>query len=137
MNCRHCQHWNPEGEQRCRLCGRKLHSTGNDTTSEWALNVVAGNLAAAPERVPVRRPAESNLSPQRSLFPDRPASKIIPFESRAMTAAAPAVAPAPSITAPPKAAPKSPSRPLSTKQGRKDSLQGEFDLLPPAPISPR
>src|SRR5437764_9751399 len=81
MNCRHCQHWNPEDEQRCRLCGRKLHETGNDTTSEWALSIVAGNLAAAPERVPVRRTPDANLSPQRRLpFADRPVSKIIPFE---------------------------------------------------------
>src|SRR5215475_3010662 len=106
MNCRHCQHWNPEDEQRCRLCGRKLHATGNDTTSEWALNVVAGNLAAAPERAPARRSAEASLPPQRSLFSDRPVSKIIPSESRATTAGA--VAPAPSATVPPDVAPKMP-----------------------------
>src|SRR5215471_2050851 len=137
MNCRHCQHWNPEDEQRCRLCGRKLKADANDTTSEWALNVVAGNLAAAPERVPVRRTAEANLSPQRSLFPDRPASKIIPFETRGMSAAAP---PAAKTATPRKVVEKQASRPPSPKPAsaaRNNSLQGEFDLLPQAPITPR
>src|SRR5438045_3524248 len=103
MNCRHCEHWNPEDEQRCRLCGRKLHETGNDTTSEWALSVVAGNLAAAPQRSAVRRTAEAPQSPQRRLFSDRPVSKIIPFESRGGAAAAAAPAPA-KIAAPRKPA---------------------------------
>src|SRR5580693_5357332 len=124
MNCRHCQHWNPEDEQRCRLCGRKLKADANDTTSEWALNVVAGNLAAAPERVPVRRTAEANLSPQRNLFPDRPTSKIIPFESRGMTGAAPAQA---KITAPRKIAEKPQVKPAPkpAPATRANSLQGE------------
>src|SRR5581483_1104927 len=132
MNCRHCQHWNPEDEQRCRLCGRKLRADANDTTSEWALNVVTGNLAAAPERAPSRRTREAHLSPERTLFPDRPASKIIPFESRGITAAT-AVAPAP------RRVPERLPKPASTRPAaaRKNSLQGEFDLLPQAPIAPR
>src|SRR5207248_5184801 len=109
MNCRHCQHWNPEDEQRCRLCGRKLHETGNDTTSEWALSVVAGNLAAAPERLPSRRPVDSGLPPQRRLFSDRPASKIIPFESRGGGVAAAAAAPAPAKIATPRKISEKPS----------------------------
>ena len=141
MNCRHCQHWNPEDEQRCRLCGRKLRETGNDTTSEWALSVVAGNLAAAPERIP-RRQAPENVapSPQRSLFSERPPSKIIPFESRGMAMSA-AAAPAPAKTVP---ARKTAERPATSKTAspkpvasRKNELQGEFELLPSAPITPK
>src|SRR5260370_39277487 len=81
MNCRHCHHWNPEDEQRCRLCGRKLRSDGNDTTSEWALNAVRGNLAAAPQPArSVREPAAASVAPQRMLFPERPISNVIPFD---------------------------------------------------------
>src|SRR5690348_10390039 len=94
MNCSHCQHWNPEDEHRCRLCGRKLTADANDTTSEWALNIVAGALAAAPERMPSRRPPETNAAAQRSLFAERPVSKIIPFQSRGTVGAAAAPAPA-------------------------------------------
>jgi uncharacterized RDD family membrane protein YckC len=120
------------------LCGRKLQSSGNDTTSEWLLTVVAGNLAAAPERIPKRRSPEAIQSPQRSLFSDRPVSKIIPFESRG-AAAAPAPAKTPAAqrklverTVAKAATPKAPPAP------NRNEMQPELDLmLPPAPITPR
>ena len=134
MNCRHCQHWNPEDEQRCRLCGRKLQSSENDTTSEWSLNVVAGNLATAPERM--RQPAHNGSETFRATADAcsriGPPSKIIPFESRGTASAAAPAAPAPAklpLTPPKptrpqaKAAPKSPAV-------RTNDLQPELDLLP-------
>jgi len=58
-----------------------LRSTGNDTTSEWALNTVRGNLAAAPQPArKVRETPAAIVAPQRTLFPDRPASNVIPFD---------------------------------------------------------
>jgi len=141
MNCRHCQHWNPEDEQRCRLCGRKLQTSENDAGSEWSLNVVAGNLAAAPERIRSRRTTEAGFGPQRTLFPDRPPSKIIPFESRG-TASAPAPAQPPAAHAKPPLTPPKPTRPQAkaapkSPAVRKNDLQPELDLLPSAPITPR
>jgi uncharacterized RDD family membrane protein YckC len=148
MNCRHCHHWNPEDEQRCRLCGRKLHATGNDTTSEWSLNAITGNLATAPERAPKRRPQEANQGPQRMLFTDRPASKIIPFESRSGGGAHASITVDPPIVAPAVRTPAAPNVPATRKPGdttqqrramaaKKNDSQAELEFLPPAPITPR
>ncbi len=90
------------------------------------MNVVAGNLAAAPERAPSRRTVETTLSPQRSLFPDRPASKIIPFDRGMGFVDTPAKAKV--------GAPRKPSeKPRPSASVRRNNLQTEFDLLPPAP----
>jgi uncharacterized RDD family membrane protein YckC len=90
-----------------------------------------------------RRTPEARFGPQRTLFPDRPPSKIIPFESHG-TAAAPAPAPSPAVQTKPPLAPAKPARPQakaaapkSPVVGRKNDLQAELDLLPPAPITPR
>jgi uncharacterized RDD family membrane protein YckC len=68
---------------------------------------------------------------QGSLFPDRPASNVIPFDSFA-----------PSPGAPPKPRPKTPS---GSKPGTKPPAhrtpraagQGKLDLLPPIPAKPK
>ena len=144
MNCRHCHHWNPEDEQRCRLCGRKLNSTGNDTTSEWALNIVTGNLATAPQ--PVRKLRDSaapvQLSPQRTLFPDRPASNVIPFDLLKPSPdpsahKAPPVRKAPPATNPPaRTQPVAATPPKATSRARNSDTQSELDFLPPS-VAPR
>jgi len=100
--------------------------------------VVAGNLAAAPARAPFRRNAETSLPPQRSLFPDRPPSKIIPFETRGSGFIADAplkatVAPARKLAE----KPANEAQAKSTPPARRSNFQTEFDLLPPAPIAPR
>ena len=131
MNCRHCQQWNPEDEDRCRVCGGNLRLTGSDT-GEWALHAVKGNLAAAPQRA--RAPQEAPGPPQRSLFAERPVSNVIPFEvlpgggartaARVEPVAAPAKPPVQRKPKPPGAA-------------RKTGVQAELDFLPPAPVAPR
>jgi len=149
MKCRHCHHWNPADEQRCRLCGSRLQSTGNDTSSEWSLNAITGNLAAAPERAPKHRQTEASQGPQRMLFSDRQAPKVIPFESLAggpRTGVRGEAKPAsPAVTAPVMTAPKPPAGPRKagdTTQSRramaarKNDTQAELDFfLPSAPVT--
>jgi uncharacterized RDD family membrane protein YckC len=149
MKCRHCQHWNPEEQERCRLCGGKLHASGNDTTSEWSFHAVAGNLAAAPERAPKRRTQEFNRAPQQELFTERPAPKVIPFESltggRLSVQVEPPAAPPSRAAAPSMVAPKAASLRKTgdtsehrrVNAGKKNDSQSELDLLPPAPVTPR
>src|SRR5579885_3206599 len=147
MNCRHCEHWNPEGEQRCRLCGRKLDPHANDSTSDWAYAAVAGNLAAAPERAPCRRPEPTNEAPQRSLFPDRPVAKAGRFEvlsggakngPRTESAAAPRIR---AVAAPARV--ETPRKPVArpaikrTISSELSDTQPELDFLPAAPMAPR
>jgi uncharacterized RDD family membrane protein YckC len=100
--------------------------------------VIAGNLAAAPEKLKQRRTAEANLPPQRSLFADRPASKIIPFETRVIASAEADLPQAPPKPAPRKMAERPASKPAAPRPAaRKNDRQREFDLLPAAPIAPR
>jgi uncharacterized RDD family membrane protein YckC len=106
--------------------------------------VVAGNLAAAPQRQPVRRTVETiqpppapaaPQSPQLSFFPEghrtRQVSKIIPFESRGVAV------PEPPVRKPAERSVARPAQPRQAPASRKNSMQGEFDLLPSAPIAPR
>src|ERR1051325_2748011 len=83
MICRHCQQWNPEEQDRCRVCGGNL-KTGNES-GEWRINTVEGSLAAAPQRARAprqqARAAAASVSTQRNLFVERPVSNVIPFES--------------------------------------------------------
>jgi len=110
-----------------------------ETGTNYTLNGVNGNLAAVLQ--PVRRqPAAQtqeampqNASRQASLFPERPVSNVIPFESLA-----PAVPRAPAPRRAP-AAPKS-APPAARREARppaKTADQPTLDFLPPAPPAPR
>ena len=142
MNCRHCHHWNAEDELRCRLCGRKLRFTGNDTTSEWALNTVRGNLAAAPQKAPQPREAAATASGasvagQRSLFAERHASNVIPFD--VLTGMRPATQEAPVPERALQASPRPQPKPVPAAKRaaiRRTADQRQLDFLPPS-VAPR
>ena len=142
MTCRYCGSRNGEGEHRCRRCGR----TADDTlTGEFTLPRTAGALAAklqpaaqddppkplAPGRDPDRKPGVERVM-QGSLFQDRPASNVIPFDSFT-----------PSPATPPKPRPKAAidsqpgSKPLARRTPRVPECQGKLDLLPAIPVKPR
>jgi uncharacterized RDD family membrane protein YckC len=142
MTCGYCGSRNGEGEHRCRRCGR----TADDSlTGEFTLPRTAGALAAklqpaahsdppnplAPGRDPDRKPGVERVM-QGSLFQDRPASNVIPFDSFT-----------PSPAAPPKPRPKAASdsqpgsKPLARRTPRVPEGQGKLDLLPAIPVKPR
>ena len=137
MTCGYCGSRNGEGEHRCRRCGR----TADDSlTGEFTLPRTAGALAAKlqpaaqddpPKRDPDRKPGVERVM-QGSLFQDRPASNVIPFDS---------FTPLPG--APPKPRPKAASdsqpgsKPLARRTPRVPEGQGKLDLLPAIPVKPR
>ena len=99
MTCGYCGSRNGEGEHRCRRCGR----TADDTlTGEFTLPRTDGALAAKlqpaahippPElvvsgRAPGRKPGMERAM-QGSLFQERPASNVIPFDSFSPSPGAP------------------------------------------------
>ena len=142
MTCRYCGSRNSEGEHRCRRCGR----TPDDTlTGEFTLPRTDGALAAklqpaaridSPEplvsgRVPDRTPG-TERAVQGSLFRQRPASKVIPFDSfTPLPDASPK--PDPKAAASSKIVPKPPVR----RTPRAPEGQGKLDLLPPIAVKPR
>ena len=82
MTCVYCGAHNTDDDRRCQRCGRKpgdtLSGQASHLRTEGALAAVAAPQAAATQ------PAEKhNLSRavQGLLFPKRPDSKVIPFES--------------------------------------------------------
>ena len=91
MTCRYCGSHNGEGEHRCRRCGRRPDDT---LSGELTLPRTDGALAAKlqpaahidpPEplvsgRAPGRTPGVGRAV-QGSLFQERPASNVIPFDS--------------------------------------------------------
>jgi uncharacterized RDD family membrane protein YckC len=132
MNCRHCDHWNPEDEQRCRLCGRKLQLSADDSSAEWRLTRVAGNLAVAPQHSLF--PSASNVIPFETLPGARPAprSQVMPLKIEA----------APKLDPPRRVAPEPPRQPAVPRPqvrrpaARKSEAQPELDFLPPS-VAPR
>ena len=100
MTCRYCGSRNGEGEHRCRRCGR----TPSDTlTGEFTLPRTDGALAAKLQpcrRTSIRRShrcpggfrtgrPEGSAPVQGSLFQERSASNVIPFDSFVPSAGAP------------------------------------------------
>ncbi len=151
MNCSYCRSWNSDEEHRCRRCGRRLSGTLSDTSSDaMRLNRVNGNLAAAParqvlaapaEQLPAAEPARRRTGIQESLFPHRPASKVIPFEKFSPARVeAPASKPR-GVEGPVKAeaAPKTEARPATRRPvaARSSESQPALDFLPAAPMTPR
>ena len=142
MTCRYCGSRNVEGEYRCRRCGRRPDDT---LTGEFTLPRTDGALAAKlrpaahthpPElsvsvRVPGRTPGLADAV-QGSLFHERPAPNVIPFDSFT-----------PSPSAPPRPRPKAAagskpvSKPPAHRTPRVPESQGKLDLLPPIPAKPR
>jgi uncharacterized RDD family membrane protein YckC len=127
MTCGYCGTHNGEGERRCRRCGRK---PGDTLNGEFSLQT-DGALAAAVETasVPPQVRAEASETAlrrtarpiQASLFHERPASNVIPFEAYAP------VEPPPRR---PRAAPQKPRRRVAEEQGT-------LDFLPSQPAQPR
>ena len=142
MTCRYCGSRNGEGEHRCRLCGR---TPGDTLTGEFTLprtdGALATNLQPAAHsdppqpsvsgRAPDRKPGKESAV-QGSLFQDRPASNVIPFDS---------FAPSPGATGKPHSKAASGSKPGSKPSVRRTPRvpegQGELDLLPAIPAKPR
>ena len=142
MTCRYCGSRNGEGEHRCRRCGR----TADDTlTGEFTLPRTDGALAAelqpaahsdprkrsAPGRDANRKAGMERVG-QGSLFQERPASNVIPFDS---------FAPSPGAPPKPRAKAASDSKPVSKPVARRTPRvpegQGKLDLLPAIPVKPR
>ncbi len=138
MNCRFCLFHNPDGEERCRQCNKRL---SGDITFDGLSS--AGATALAPRRRPasvdISNETDAPASPRRptralaatagvqpSLFTGEHSSKVIPF-------------PQPGPTATRLTAAKPVGRKQSTGNRTASDSQGSLDLefLPPAPHSPR
>jgi uncharacterized RDD family membrane protein YckC len=82
MNCIYCGARNTDGERRCHRCGRKpgdtLYGQASHLRTEGALAAIG-----VPQAVTAQPAVKHNLSRavQGLLFPKRPESKVIPFES--------------------------------------------------------
>src|SRR5579863_9817465 len=150
MTCGYCGGRNYEDENRCRRCGRKR---GDALPSEVAVNRTDGALAAqpqpaahlwsnagatacaAPGPVGLERSGQAprNARPvQGSLFWEKPAGKVIPFESFQTAPSSP----------PSRSRARTASGPKSSKASSRRSAyvhegQGELDFLPPVPPKPR
>jgi uncharacterized RDD family membrane protein YckC len=110
-----------------------LGASPNDSTGQWRIGHTTGNLAAAP--APARRPADATaVSPQRTLFPDRAASNIIPFD-RSGAVLRPSIAGVEQrVTVKPQ--PKPVVRRPAARPPKPD-MQPQLDFLPLAPPAPR
>lgn len=143
MTCSYCGGRQYEEDNRCRRCGRKA---GDTLTSEVTMHRTDGALAEqvqpamwmppGPVGLPGSRPLSKFAHPvQGSLFWERPATKVIPFESF-QTAAS-------STTSRQRGTAKSGSRTSSRTNSRRTpnvhDEQGMLDLdfLPPAPPKAR
>jgi|SRR5271157_935686 len=142
MTCRYCGSRNREGEHRCRVCGR---TPGDTLTGEFTLPRTDGALAAKlrpaansdpPEPSPRRRAADRKPDIERamqgSLFQERSASNVIPFDSFAPSPGAP-----PKPSPKPVSASKPVSKPAAHRALRVPASQGKLDLLPAIPAQPR
>jgi uncharacterized RDD family membrane protein YckC len=128
MTCTYCGFRNGVEEHRCRRCGRK---EGDTLTGEFRLRT-DGSLATALRQAPHTQIPEANLARavQRNLFPERPASKVIPFEAYAP------INPEPS---PRKPDPAKPSTRIQTRRpaAKVSEAQGNLDFLPAMPAQSR
>jgi len=141
MTCRYCGSRNSEEEQRCRRCGRRPDDT---LTGEFTLPRTDGALAAKLQpathndppqpsvcgRVADRKP-DSARPAQGTLFQERSASNIIPFDSFVPSGTAPK--PDPKAVSGSKPA----SKPTVRRTPRVPEGQGKLNLLPALPVKPR
>jgi uncharacterized RDD family membrane protein YckC len=135
MICTYCRTWNPDDEHRCGRCGRRM--AAGRPGSEQRYGRTDGALATAPataaaasaSAAPVPREAapqrHADTPPQGWLF-ERPAPKVIPFESFAAARIEPLPPPAPK-----------PAARRAAPPPRRVEQQPTLDFLPPAPATPR
>jgi uncharacterized RDD family membrane protein YckC len=132
MTCTYCGFRNGDEEHRCRRCGRKQ---GDTLTEEFRLRT-DGSLATAPRPSAHAQTLEPPVAPnlgravQRNLFPERPASKVIPFESYAPIGVGPS---------PRQSDPAKPATRLQTRRpaSKVSEAQGSLDFLPAMPAQSR
>jgi uncharacterized RDD family membrane protein YckC len=139
MTCNYCGSRLGDEEHRCGKCGRRPDDT---LSAEMAVHgALAMQRRTAPQLAPARpvpetgRPSDFTYATQaRFAFQDRPALKVVPFDS---------FAPARSETRRPvgpgaasKAGPKAPSSRTPRQRGVQAG-QGTLDFLPPAPAKPK
>lgn len=137
MTCSYCGGRNNEDDNRCRRCGRKA---GDTLTAEVAFARTDGALATQTQPAAVMEPSGpvpvpgARSAPRRpvqgSLFFDRPAGKVIPFESFQTPASGGATRPRA----------KAASNTKTTGRKRAPYVnegQGTLDFLPAAPPKPR
>jgi len=125
MTCSYCGTRNTEGEHRCRRCGRR---PDDPLTGEYTLHPTTGALAAQPmvqvnASDPPRTGTNLARAVQRSLFPDRSGTNVIPIESY--------------NAGPPRPAPRPAQRTQTRRPSRVPEGQGTLDFLPPATAKPR
>src|SRR5579872_602614 len=84
MTCSYCGSRNGEGEHRCQRCGRRptdILNTSYQTDGALAAKLQPVAHYEAPERARSSAPPNFSNAVQRTLFQERPASNVIPFES--------------------------------------------------------
>ena len=122
MTCSYCRYLNSDEERRCRRCGRRLYD---------AYAVAAGGTVAVAQ--PARRPEPAPVLPepprpprmprQPTLFPDRPAGNVIPFDGVA-------------VGPKPRTVTRTSTR-VQTRRSPAVEEQPRLEFLQPAPPSPR
>lgn len=132
MTCSYCGARNDDGEHRCRRCGRRpgdVLSVGALAAKPAPAPAIVDRAAPAPEAGRLSRAPNLARAQQRSLFPERSDSNVIPFESYApdSQAAPRRVKPAAGRIAT-KTAPRCP---------RISEDQGTLDFMPALPPAPR
>jgi uncharacterized RDD family membrane protein YckC len=133
MTCSYCGSRNGDGEHRCQRCGRRPSDTlTNAYRTDGALATKAQPVVHMEPRESARTSPPPNFSGavQRSLFQERPASNVIPFESFS-----PPPPPKPRAKAP--GAARSGEKPAARRASKSHEGQGTLDFLPPAPVKPR
>ncbi len=127
MTCNYCGSRNGDGEHRCQRCGRRPSDTLNAAYhTDGALATKPRPAAAVESRVNTQPPNFAGAV-QRSLFQDRPASNVIPFESFTPAPPKPRA----------KASVRTGERAANRRAPRVVEGQGTLDFLPPAPVKPR
>ena len=125
MTCSYCRYLNSDEENRCRRCGRPLADSYAMATNT--------SLAAVPQ--PARRVAPQTAPQpfhQASLFQERPAGKVIPFD--ALGAPLPELGPK---GAPPKTVVRTSTRLQARRPAPPVEAQPSLNFLPPAPPATR
>jgi len=138
MTCGYCGSRNNEGEHRCRRCGRRPGDILNGDTGLRTDGALATKLQPAARVAVEEAPRPLSRVPnlqnpvQRSLFQERAASNVIPFE--AYTAPRPQQPARPAKAAAAKAAA---GRTTARRIPRVPEGQGSLDFLPPSAPQPR
>jgi uncharacterized RDD family membrane protein YckC len=133
MTCSYCGSRNGDGEHRCQRCGRRPSDTLNNgyhTDGALATKRQTAPHFDPPDRARTSAPPDFSGAVQRTLFSERPASNVIPFESFAPP---PPANPRAKASATGKTGARNGQRrPPKVVEG-----QGSLDFLPPAPAKPR